>query len=254
MIDRTLFVNAALLLVYMSLAFGVARTRRRLDTVDTAWGLGFVLVTWLTYVRQPSSRSLLLALLVTVWGLRLANHIWQRARKRGDDPRYAELTQKWQGNLWRRAYLSIFLLQGALIWVVSLPIVTATGHQLNGLGWLSAAGALVWLLGFTIEATADRQLSTFLFQKDRPKVLQTGLWHYSRHPNYFGELAQWWGIGVIACQASYGWLGLAGPLTLSWLIIFVSGIPPIEKRRQKDPEYQAYQRRTSALVPLPPRG
>jgi len=253
MIGKTLLIDAALLFVYMTLAFGAARARRRLDTVDTAWGLGFVLVGWLAYTRQPSGRGLLIALLVSVWGLRLANHIWQRAKRRGDDPRYAQLTQKWRGNVWQRAYLSIFLLQGALIWMVSLPIVTATGRQLNGLGWLSAAGALIWLLGFTIEVTADRQLSTFLSQKDHPKVLQTGLWRYSRHPNNFGELTQWWGIGVIACQASYGWWGLAGPLTLSWLIIFISGIPPIEKRRQKDSEYQAYQHRTSALIPLLPR-
>lgn len=253
MTSKLLIINAGLLFAYMTLAFGVARARRRLDTVDTAWGMGFVLVAWTVYVQQPKGRSLLIALIVSVWGMRLANHIWQRSRSRGDDPRYLELSQKWRGSVWRRAYVSIFLLQGGLIWLVSLPIIAASGHQLSGLSWLSAAGATIWLIGFTIEATADQQLSIFLHAQNHPKVLQTGLWRYSRHPNYFGELTQWWGIGVIACQASYGWLGLIGPLTLSWLIIFVSGIPPIEKRRQKDLEYQAYQRRTSALVPLPPR-
>ena len=253
MIGKILVINALLLFIYMTLAFGVAQARRRLDTVDVAWGLGFVLVAWAAELQQASGRSLLIALLVSIWGLRLAWHIGERSRKRGEDPRYVELTQNWNGNIWLRAYLSIFLVQGALIWLVSLPVVMAAGRQLHGLSWLSVLGALIWLAGFVFEATADRQLANFLADKNHPKVLQTGLWRYSRHPNYFGELKQWGGIGIIALQASYGWLGLLGPLILSLLIIFVSGIPPIEKRRQKDADYQLYQRRTSPLIPLPSR-
>jgi len=253
MVDRILFVNAVLLFGFMTLAYGVARWRQRLDTVDTAWALGFMLVAWAAYGQQASGRSLLVAILVTIWGARLSSHIWQRAQRRGEDPRYQELTQKWRGNIWLRAYVTIFLLQGSLIWLVSLPVVVAAGQPLSGLGWLSLAGAIIWLAGFIFEAIADQQLKVFISQKDHPKVLQTGLWRNSRHPNYFGELSQWWGIGVIACQASYGWLGLLGPVTLSLLIIFVSGIPPIEKRRLKDPEYAAYKRHTSGLIPLPTR-
>src|ERR1700686_3613306 len=111
MISKFLIINALLLLVYMTLGFGVARARRRLDTVDTAWSLGFVLVAWATAVQQPSGRSLLIDLLVSVWGLRLASHIWQRSKRRGEDPRYQELTQKWRDNVWLRAYLFIFILQ-----------------------------------------------------------------------------------------------------------------------------------------------
>jgi len=253
MVVRILVVNAVLLAAYMTLCFGLARARGRLDTVDTAWGLGFVLAAWSAYIQHASPRGLLVAVLVSVWGLRLSYHIWRRNRGREDDRRYREISRKWRGNLWRRAYMSVFLLQGGLVWLVSLPVVMVTGAKLVGLGWLSAAGTAVWLLGFTFEAVADYQLAGFLRAKDRPKVLQTGLWRYSRHPNYFGELTQWWAIGLIALQTSYGWIGLAGPLSLSLLIIFVSGIPPIEKHRQKDAEYQAYQKRTSPLIPLPPR-
>lgn len=237
----------------MTLCFMVARSRRRLDTVDTAWGLGFVIVAWSAVLQQPSTRSLVITLLVSVWGVRLSSHIWRRNQGREDDPRYGELSAKWHGNFWLRAYFSIFLLQGALVWLVSLPVVVAVGHQLPGLGWLTIAGGLIWLAGFAVEAIADYQLSAFLGHEKHPKVLRTGLWRYSRHPNYFGELTQWWGIGLIALQASYGWTGLIGPLCLTILIIFVSGIPPIERRRQKDPEYRAYQRQTSPLIPLPPR-
>lgn len=251
-IGAVLLVAAALLLVYMTVAFLVARRRKRLDTVDIAWGIGFVIVAWSVLVRQDNAHNWLITILVSIWGVRLALHIWQRSKNSAEDRRYKELSSKWRGRFWPRAYLSVFLLQGALIWIVSLPVMMAAGNKLYGLAWLSLAGALIWLVGFVFEATADHQLANFLRLKNRPKVLSTGLWRYSRHPNYFGELVQWWGIGIIALQVSYGWIGLIGPLVLTILIVFISGIPPIEKHRQKDAEYRRYQRQTSVLVPLPP--
>lgn len=252
-IQEILLINLGLLFVFMSLAFLVARARQRIDTVDVCWGIGFIIVSWSTVLQQPSRPSLLVAILVTVWGLRLAKHIFTRHKGRGDDPRYKEITGKWKGNVWQRAYVSIFLLQGLLVWLVSLPIVMLANPKLSGWCWLVGLGAAIWLVGFVIEVIADRQLRNFLVQKDRPKVMQTGLWRYSRHPNYFGELTQWWGIGIMALSSSYGWIGLVGPLLLSYLMIFVSGIPPIEKRRLKDPEYQAYKRKTSPIILLPPK-
>ena len=247
-----LLTNAVLIFVYMNLVFAIARARDRLDTVDVAWGLGFILVAWATALHFYSTSSALIALLVTIWGARLANHIYRRSKGKSDDRRYQELSSKWKGNLWLRAYVSVFLLQGLMLWIISLPVMLA-GQLGTTLGALGVIGLLLWLIGFGIEAMADKQLSVFLKQKPRTKVMQTGLWRYSRHPNYFGELLQWWSIGMIALSANYGWVGLIGPLILSVLIIFVSGIPPIEKRRMKDPEFRAYQKRTSVLVPLPPR-
>lgn len=253
MIGRLLLINLILLIAYMSFWFIAAKLRNRLDTVDTAWGLGFVTVAWSIALQRPSMRTLVIAVLVSIWGVRLANHIWQRAKIKGEDPRYTEIANKWKGNLWIRAYFSIFLTQGLLIWVVSLPIVMAAGVPRGGFEWLTILGGVVWLKGFVIEMVADRQLATFIRTKNHPKLLQTGLWKYSRHPNYFGELTQWWGIGIIALQTVDGSIGLVGPLTLSILIIFISGIPPIERRKANDKEYQDYKRRTSSLVPLPPR-
>ena len=252
MVDHLLIVNAGVLLVYMSAWFVAARLRNRLDTVDIAWGLGFAVSAWAVEVQQPSGRSLAIALLVTAWATRLANHIYQRAKTRDEDPRYKAISQKWKGNFWLRAYGSIFLVQGALIWIVGLPIVMAAG-KLTGSINIAYLGTDIWCAGFIIETIADRQLADYLKLNKRPKVLETGLWRYSRHPNYFGELLQWWGIGIFALQAHNGWIGLFGPLTLSLLIMFVSGIPPIEKRRSKDPAYKAYQKRTSSLIPLPVR-
>ena len=249
-----LAVNATLIVLYMTAYWLVARWQKRLDTVDVAWGLGFVLLALSVYIQLPADRTRVVATLVTIWGLRLAFHIQSRARKRGDDPRYVELAKKWKGDFWLRAYFSIFLLQGALIWIISLPIALASRRiVVASPSHFLAVGIIIWLIGFFTETIADAQLSQFLAGKNHPKVLQTGLWKYSRHPNYFGELLQWWAIGIIALQASLGWIGLLGPLTLTILILFVSGIPPIEKRRAKDAAYRDYQRRTSVIIPLPPK-
>lgn len=248
-----LIQNAALLWVFMTLAQAVARFRKRIDTVDIAWGLGFLIPAWLVVIKDYSARSRVIATLVTIWAVRLSLHIYLRARKRGEDRRYQEITSKWRGNVWPRAYFSIFLIQGALIWVISLPIIMAT-RPLNGdPNPFMAAGVIIWLYGFLIEVIADAQLSRFLKLKDQPRVLETGTWRYSRHPNYFGEVMQWWAIAVIALQTDHGLIGLIGPLTLTLLIVFVSGIPPIEKHRAKDPAYRDYQRRTSTLILWPPK-
>ena len=253
MFGKILAINFVIVLIFMSAAFAIAYYRKRLDTVDIAWGLGFVTVAFSTVWQKPAITTLVIYFLVAIWGLRLANHIWQRAKVTSEDPRYEEIGRKWKGNYWQRAYVSIFLVQGALILLVSLPVVAASGEQLSGYGWLLGLGVLVWLKGFTIESIADWQLRKFLATKNHPKHLMTGLWRYSRHPNYYGELLQWWSIAVIALQCSWGWIGLIGPLTLTILIVFISGIPPIEKRRQNDAQYQAYKQRTSALVLLPSR-
>jgi steroid 5-alpha reductase family enzyme len=253
MFGRLFLINAVVLLVFMTGGWLVAKRRNRLDTVDTAWGLGFILVAWIAEIYRPSPRSLVIAALVTTWGLRLSWHLWQRNQDRPDDRRYRELSDKWQGDFWRRAYISIFSLQGALVWLISLPVMVATGPQLLSGNLQTLAGTWVWLVGFGFEALADQQLAAYMRTKKHPKILQTGLWRYSRHPNYFGELAQWWGIGLIALQSSYGWLGLIGPLTLTVLIVFISGIMPIERRHAKEPAYRDYRRQTSVLIPWPPQ-
>lgn len=253
MINQLLLISLGLLFGIMTIGFLVAYRRQRFDTVDLFWGFSFMAVAWLVALRQPSFRSFAIMIMVTMWGYRLIAHIYQRSRTKPDDPRYDTFKRKWRGNIWRRAYLSIFLLQGGLVWLISLPIVMAANPLLDGWGWLTWLGLLIWAVGFTIESRADAQLARFVQSKRRSTVLQTGLWRFSRHPNYFGELLQWWAIGLIVLQVSWGWLGLLGPLLLTYLIVYVSGIPPIEQRRQHDVDYQAYKRRTSPLILWPPQ-
>lgn len=248
---RLYLLSFLALVAYMSVWFVVARYRKRLDTVDVAWGGAFVVMALLVAIVEPTARTLMIAVLVSIWGVRLMTHIARRARKKDeDDPRYVEIAAKWKGNYWFRAFISIFMTQAVLASLVGLPIIFAAGMVLPDNRWLFTAGYFVWVIGFFYEYYADKQLAQFLSDPDnKGKLLDSGLWRYSRHPNYFGELLQWWGIGLIALQTSWGWIGLAGPLLLSILIRYVSGVPPIERRRAKDPKYAGYTERTSAIIP-----
>lgn len=244
--------NAAALLLYMTVVFVIAYKRKRLDTVDIAWGGAFVVAAAMVAGLEPQPSTILILLLVNVWAIRLSSHIMDRAKKHTqDDPRYTEIAKKWgKQNYWQRAFASIFLLQGALALIVSLPTVFAAGEPLELAIPIMIVGTIVWLIGFMTEVLADRQLRQFLNQAtNKGKVLNRGLWRYSRHPNYLGEITQWYGIGIIACSSSYGWIGLIGPLTLNILIRFVSGVPPIERRKAKDPAYKAYMQTTWPILP-----
>lgn len=244
--------NAAALLVYMCVVFTIARFRNRLDTVDIAWGGAFVVAAAMVAGLEPQASTILILLLINIWAIRLSSHIFDRAKRhKQDDPRYTEIAQKWgTQNYWPRAFFSIFLLQGFLALVISLPTVFAAGEPLAAATPIMIVGASVWALGFVTEMTADRQLRQFLAtSKNKGKVLDRGLWRYSRHPNYLGEITQWYGIGIIACSVSYGWIGLLGPLTLNIIIRFVSGVPPIERRKAKDPAYKKYMQKTWPILP-----
>ncbi|MEO6513114.1 MAG: DUF1295 domain-containing protein [Candidatus Saccharimonadales bacterium] len=252
---NVLGINALAVLLYMTAWFLLSYRKKRLDVVDSAWGGGFIIVAVWSYIQSPHLYSAVLALLVGVWGLRLALHIASRNGKKQNDPRYDTLTATWNPRTyWLRAYLSIFVTQGLLVLAVSLPITLATGIEATKLTTVAILGTLVWATGFVIEMTADAQLRRFLRTRtaEHP-VMDKGLWRYSRHPNYFGEILVWWGIALIASSAPYGWIGWTGPLAISYLIIFVSGIPPLEQRKKDDPAYQDYARHTSVLVPLPPK-
>ncbi len=239
----------------MTVWFGVGRRLNRLDVADTAWGGGFIVVATISLILHSDSRTLLIWAMVVIWGLRLASHIWRRNANKGPDPRYVDLSRKWPAkHFWYRAFIYIFMTQAGLIALVSLPITTAALGSARLIGGIDYLAIILWLTGFIFEATADRQLSRFIGNSaNRGKILCSGLWKYSRHPNYFGEILQWWAIALLALGPAIGWLGLAGPVLLTYLIVFVSGIPPIEKRHRQNPKYTDYMMRTSMIVPLPRR-
>ena len=240
---------------YMSLWYGTARYFNRYDVVDTAWGLGFIVFAWtaLGIRAQFGTAQIVSAVLVSIWGLRLSAHLARRSMKRGsDDHRYQELRQKW-GSASYKTYTHIFLFQGLLILLVSLPIA-AIAFSTRGANALTYSGWVLWLFGIVFEATADRQLDTFLAKrpKDSHAIMQTGLWRLSRHPNYFGEVTTWWGAAIVALSLNEWW-GVFGALLITLLITKVSGIPPLEKHYEGNSTYEAYRRRTSLLIPWKPK-
>jgi steroid 5-alpha reductase family enzyme len=247
---------AALVAIYMTVWFVLALLRKDNSIADIAWGLGFVLVSAATLGRGagPSARSFLASGLVLIWGLRLAVHILFRNRKRGEDPRYAEWRRKWGRTFLWRSYLQVFLLQGFFLLVISYPVILANASKPVPIGPLDLAGAVAWVAGFFFETVGDAQLARFKRDPgNRGKIMDKGLWRFSRHPNYFGESLMWWGIFLVALGVPYGWTTVVSPVLITFLLVRVSGIPMLEKKYAGNAEFQAYARRTSAFVPWFPR-
>ena len=253
----TLYGWAALVVLgYMTCWFVVALLRKRNDVADVAWGPGFVVVAGLALAlqRPPSARLLLVAVLVALWAMRLAVHIASRGRGKAEDYRYAEWRRQWGRWFYLRTYLQVFVLQGLFMLAISASVVAVGANRGGPLGWLDAFGAAVWLVGFVFETVGDRQLAAFLRDPaNAGSLIQGGLWRYSRHPNYFGEATQWWGLWLIALSVPWGWAAAVSPVAITYTLLFVSGIPLLEKRFEGRADWAEYKARTSAFVPLPPK-
>lgn len=244
---------------FMSGVFFIGKQLKRYDVVDMAWGLVFILIAvavLMTYIIDHQAElhwgKLLITALVAVWGARLATHIGHRLqRTTSEDPRYVELRSKWKGNMERNVFVRIYMVQALLAVVIALPVIFVNASSYIIVPAFLLAGAIVWFIGFVIESTADLQLESFV-TRHPGKLMTKGLWKYSRHPNYFGEMTQWWGLGLMALSIDHGWFSLIGPLVLTFLLLFVSGVPLAEKRSEKREGWKEYKRRTSVVFPLPP--
>jgi steroid 5-alpha reductase family enzyme len=232
----------------MTFWFIVSLITKRNDVADLAWGLGFIAVCVYLLLFTGSSLSLkIISLLTTIWGVRLASHIYSRLKKTTEDSRYLAWRQEWGNTFILRSYLQVYLLQGLFMYLISLSAIISSKAIALSLP-LSAIGILVWAIGFLFESVADKQLSDFVKVKKPGQIMQTGLWKYSRHPNYFGEVTQWWGIFVISLSAS-NLLSIFSPLTITLLILFVSGVPLLEKKYQGNLAFEEYKKRTSVFIP-----
>lgn len=247
---------AFILFVYMNFWFIISLIKKRNDVADIAWGLGFVLLAWISFLcaERITLVGLIVALCVTVWGLRLSVHIYQRNKDKGEDYRYKAWRNSWGKWFLIRSYMQVYLLQGFFLYLIFLPVLMI--HQDSNImfGKEVFFGLLVWVCGFLCEAIADQQLAVFMKNPDnKGAIMSSGLWAYSRHPNYFGEVMQWWGIWLIALSTPYGLLAIIGPLTITFLILKVSGIPLLEEKMSQNPDFVAYKKRVSMFIPLPPK-
>lgn len=255
MISQFLLVLVCVL-VYITIVFAVAWSRRRLDIVDIAWGGGFIVAAVASLMMGPRGPlQYLVTGLVIIWGIRLGSYIFKRVRaSKSEDPRYTEMRKKWRGNAALNAYFRIFVVQGFLATIVSVSVVIVNMADQTKIMPIVGIGVVVWMVGFLFESTGDRQLRDHLADpKNKGKLMTSGLWRYTRHPNYFGEALQWWGIATICLSVPFGVIGIVSPLVITFLLLFVSGVPLTEKRFEGRPGWAEYKRRTSVFIPLPPR-
>ncbi len=225
--------------------------------VDVLWGPALAALAWfahLTAGEEAGWRGVVACLMVSAWGVRLGLHLAVRSSGRGEDFRYRAWRENWGGSFWWRSLLQVFLLQGAVAWVVAVPAAAAQRGSGGAAGALDAVGIALWAFGLTWEAVADWQLLAFQREPgNRGRVLRSGLWASSRHPNYFGEAVLWWGVGLVALAAG-GPVALVGPLLLTYLLLRISGVPMLDEglaRRKKG--YEEYVRSTPAFFPVPRR-
>jgi steroid 5-alpha reductase family enzyme len=239
-------------------AWLISLAMRDASVADIAWGMVFVAIAWtaLAVGDGYEERSLLIAVLVTIWGVRLSAYIWWRHD--GEDKRYVAMRERQGASFPLRSLLTVFLLQSAIAWVVSAPVQAAAADPTPAsLGALAVIGAAVTLFGTAFEAISDFQLSRFLAAKSEGRVdgvMDKGLWRYSRHPNYFGNATLWFGIWLIALETGSAWWSVIGPIVMTFFLLRVSGVALTEKTiAKRRPGYAEYMERTSAFVPLPPR-
>lgn len=241
------------LFAYMSLWFVVSLIKKRNDVADVAWGLGFVFITWTSFFLSGDSgmRGLLVGILVSIWGLRLAWHIHARNKGKAEDYRYLAWRKQWGNWFYPRSYVQVYLLQGMFLFLIIMPVLLINKSAGTHLSILDMLGGAVWLFGFYFESVGDAQLARFIKNPDnKGKLMQGGLWAYTRHPNYFGEATQWWGIWLIALSVPSGVFAIIGPLTITFLILKVSGIPMLEKKLADHPDFAEYKRSVSMFFPL----
>jgi len=249
--------NLAAVAAMMITGWLISLAYRNVTIVDSLWGLGFVLIAWLTFFMSDGvwSRKMLIAVLVTLWGLRLSIYLSWRNWGKGEDPRYGSWREKSGDRFWLVSLYKVFILQALFLWVISLVLqIGQLAPTPEKLAWLDGLGAIVWLIGFTFESLGDWQLARFKSDPaSKGRVMDRGLWAYTRHPNYFGEFLVWWGIFLITLSTPNSWWTILSPVIISAVLLKMTGIPLTEKGLLKNrPGYSEYVRRTSAFVPWLP--
>jgi steroid 5-alpha reductase family enzyme len=243
----------------MTLIWLLSLVLRDSSIVDPFWGTGFVIANWVYFALTPDgfpARKWLISILVTIWGLRLSLYLLWRNWGKGEDFRYRKWREEAGAKWWWQSFLRVFLLQGFLMWVISAPLLAAQFSPTPArLTVLDFAAIPLWAIGFFFEAVGDLQLARFKANPaNKGQVLATGVWRYTRHPNYFGDATQWWAYYLVAAAASGGFWTIFSPVIMTVLLLRVSGVTLLEKTlTTTKPGYKEYVERTSAFIPWVPR-
>lgn len=256
-----ILIQAALLVFCHSVFwFILSLVAKRNDVADIAWGQGFILIALiLTLLHPASAHSRLVYTLVIIWGVRLALHIGMRNSQKKEDFRYANWRKEWGSTFYWRSFLQVYLLQGFFMFIIASPLYVLADSSYSLLliddiwAMLFPIGIALWLIGFLWQAIADYQLVQFKKRKLPGEIMTKGLWKYSRHPNYFGEITMWWGIWILVATLPYGIWAIISPLTITYLLAKVSGVPMLEAKYKGNPAFESYKQRTPALFPWFPK-
>lgn len=256
MIGEQLILVSQMVGLFVTSLFILSLVIKRNDVADVAWGIGIFIVALVSYLNgNQHELSLVLTVLALLWGVRLSLRIFLRNRKKSEDFRYKKWREEWGSSFYIRSFFQIYVLQGFLMIVVGYTFVHAsvfTDTEVFRPTFI--IGLLIWIIGYFFEVVGDWQLDRFIARKPAPdEVLSSGLWKYTRHPNYFGEVTMWWGIWFMICTLPASFIALISPLTITFLILKVSGIPMLEKKFENNEQFQLYKARTSAFFPLPPK-
>jgi steroid 5-alpha reductase family enzyme len=254
---EAMLIAAITIMCVMVATWLVSLVLKNASIVDIVWGLGFVITSWVLAltIDGDSTRQILLAVMVGAWGLRLGGYLAKRNIGHGEDWRYKAMRKKKGPRFGLISLVTVFGLQGVLMWVVSLPVMFGNSDATPGVGPLAVIGVMVWAVGLSFEAVGDWQLAKFKKDPNNAgKVMQTGLWSLTRHPNYFGDALLWWGIGIVGAETGTGVIGFIGPVVMTVFLLRVSGVPMLERSLMKRREgYAEYAARTSAFIPRPPK-
>ena len=255
----TIYIEILLvLLAFFFVVFLIGQAKKNNGLVDIAWGLGFVIVGVYSFFASEfqTERAAVITILVALWGLRLGYYLFRRNWSKAEDYRYVNMRKRWgtTKSKYVKIFLNVYLLQLILLFIIAQPIITVNKSSEMGLGWLDYIGIAVWIIGYIFEVVGDSQLKAFISKpENKGRLMKYGLWKYTRHPNYFGEATMWWGIFIISLSVPNGWTGFYSPLIITLLLLFVSGVPLLEKKYKKHPEWPEYEKTTSKFVPMPPK-
>ena len=251
--------TALAVLVLMVLVWACSIKIKDASIVDIIWGLGFVMIAWVSkaIAEGDLTRQWVLVALTSLWGLRLGGYLYKRNHGNGEDFRYRAMRKHYGPKFPVISLVTVFGLQGVLMWVVSMPLQLGMMRPTpKGIGLLGVAGIVLWIIGFGFEAIGDAQLTKFKANPaSKGQVMNKGLWGWTRHPNYFGDFCMWWGLFLIAAVGGgFALASVIGPLVMSGLLMRVSGVPMLEKTiGRRRPGYAEYVASTSAFFPRPPK-
>jgi len=250
---QTIATSAITVLIFMIFMFIIAQVKKNNSIVDIGWGMGFILISVVLSftVEQTDKKDLLLLLMILLWGSRLSLHIFTRARGKEEDFRYAQWRKDWGKHAVVQAFFKVFMLQGFLMLVIAFPIMVVFNSANDQLNLFSYVGFLIFAFGFLFESVGDFQM--FRFKKkpeNKGKIITSGLWKFTRHPNYFGEAFLWWGVAVLAIGSDLFMLAFIGPLLLNLLLLFVSGVPLLEKKYEGNEAWETYKKTTPKFIPF----